>query len=170
MLVSIPVLFSFFLGCAPKPSVSSTTTSPPPDRPLGAGAPKSEECTEDSECHTKHSSSKSTCIKSFCYIASELNLDRESYTEIPLSKMKIKNTAYPRKSIAMENLLLKESLCNIRFFIDEQGSTTELDLSECPVFFHPAVKEVGPHWRFEPTLNESGEPIKVTTVLKIVIQ
>ena len=170
MLPSMPMLFSLFLSCASKNPTSSPTSSPPPDRPLGAGASKVAECTQSSECHAKHSNPESTCVDDFCYIASDVAPDREAYTELPFSQMKVKNTAYPRKSIAMETLQLKESLCNIRFFIDEQGSTTEFDLSECPLFFHPAVQEVGPHWRFEPTVNEAGEGIKVTTVLKIVVQ
>ena len=167
MLLSLSLL----LGCATKSTSSTpTSTSAPLDRPLGAGAPKTGECTQDSECHLKHSNNESLCMEEFCYIQSPPELNVEDYTEIPFSKVKITNTAYPRKSIEMENLQLKQSLCNIRFFVDESGNTTDLDLSECPLFFHSAAKEVGPHWRFQPTLNEAGEAIKITTVLKIVVQ
>ncbi len=74
---------------------------------------------------------------------------------VPWTRARIRRTPpldYPAAAAALG---LGEVRCLVRYFIDERGRPTRVDIEQCPAVFHPEIRAKALRARFEP-FREAG--------------
>ncbi len=95
--------------------------------------------------------------------------DVDAVREISSSDVEIKRRPGPKYPSAAKKQNLPDSVCTVRFFVNQDGVPYEVRVESGPEVFHENTLAAAKKWRFEPYVVDE-EPVNVQFVVNFKFQ
>ena len=95
--------------------------------------------------------------------------DVDVVREVSTSEVQIKRRPAPKYPSAAKKQNLPDSVCTVRFFVNQDGVPYDVSVESGPEIFHENTLAAAKKWRFEPYVVDE-EPVNVQFVVNFKFQ